>query len=341
MRTKIKNEEISALSREILEKAGLPAGQAAIVTDSLLDAEIRGIETHGFIRLPAYIERIRGGFIAPDPEITISGAGCVLKVDGGYGLGQVTMREVIDKAMAVADRFGCAIAVIGNSNNFGAAGYFTRYAAEKGYIAYVTSNGGPVMVPFGGKKPMLGTDPFAVSFPAGKYKTFTLDVAVSAVAQGKIRVAEQTGKTIPTGWALDAFGKDTTDPVAALAGAMLPMAGHKGYGMAMIADMLCGLLSGAKVSCEAATMFDKAEKSGIGHFLCLMRVDAFLDAKAFTERVEGWFDRMKDTPKQDGVAEIFIPGEIENKLAETNDGTIEILTKTYEILKNLFCPGSA
>ncbi|MDR1835099.1 MAG: Ldh family oxidoreductase [Fusobacteriaceae bacterium] len=335
MKTRVRNEEITRVAAAILEKLGLPAPHAAVLAESLMDAEIRGVESHGFIRLPAYADKVRRGLISPDPDIKTTSTGCILKVDGGNGFGQIILRETLDRCFGIADQSGCAVAAVKNSNNFGAAGYFSRYAAEKGYIAYVTSNGGPVMVPFGGRKPMLGTDPFTVSFPAGKYGTFTLDVAVSAVALGKITLCEKQGKPIPEGWAVDSEGNDTTDPVAAQAGGMLPMAGHKGYGMAMITDMLCGLLGGARLSYEAATMFDKTSKSEIGHFACVLRLDAFTDPALFRERVEKWFDRLKSSPRRKSAREILIPGEIENRLAAENNGTTEILDTTLLVLENL------
>jgi LDH2 family malate/lactate/ureidoglycolate dehydrogenase len=335
LKIQIKKSEFQTLAKRILETLGIKSEHAALVADSLLDAEIRGVESHGLTRLTAYAERIRKGFVTLRPEIKIERKGCILKIDGNNGLGQIVSMEALRQSMETADQYGCAMAAIHNSNHFGTAGYFTRYAAEKGYIAYIASNAGPTMPPFGGIEPLLGTNPFSVSFPADGYDVFTIDIAMSAVAKGKIRIYEKQGKEIPLGWAMDIEGRDTTDPVAAIAGGLLPMGGHKGYGLAMVVDMLCGILSGANLSCETESVVKVTGPAGLGHFICLMRIDSFMDPAAFKARAKAWFDRLKTSPKRAGVEEIFIPGEIENRLMASSGDTIHVLDKTWQGILDL------
>ena len=229
-----------------------------------------------------------------------------------------------------ARKGGFALASIGNSNHHGTLGYYTRLAAKEGFIAILASNASASMPPYGSIENILGTNPFAVSFPAGKYENFTIDVAMTTVARGKIRMYEKKGKEIPLGWAMDAEGNDTTNPTAAMAGGLLPMGDHKGYGLAVVVDMLCGILTGSNLSFEIETMFKTTRNANIGHFMMLLDISRFIPLEAFEKRVEQWFDKMKAAKLRPGFEEVIIPGEPENKRNAAKSETIEVLDKTVE-----------
>ncbi len=330
-------EYLNNTVQAVLQGAGINPADAEFVADSLIDAEIRGVESHGLMRLESYIERINKKLINVHPNISVVNEnGSIIQVNGDNGLGQVITKKALDICMERADESAIAFATIKNTNHFGTAGYYSRLAACKGYIAFAASNASPTMPPFGGIDPLLGTNPFAVSFPAGKYNNFTLDIAMSAVAKGKIRLYEKEGKEIPLGWAMDSLGNDTANPTEAINGGLLPMGGYKGYGLAMIVDLLCGLISGAKLSFETESMFASDSISGIGHFLGVIKIDKLMPIDIFEQKVENWFETLKGSKTRPGVTEIFIPGEIENQKKKNVGESILVLDKTLDAISNLY-----
>lgn len=338
-KVKVNKKEIFELSSKLLAMYGVPEEDARTVAASLIDADARGISSHGVVRLVQYAERLKKGLVNPKPEIRTERFGCLLSVDGDNGLGQIVAMRTLEKCMELALEIGGVFAFIRASNHFGAAGYYTRMAAERGYAAFATSNAGPSVPPYGGIEPMLGTNPFSFSFPAGKYGDFTIDCATSAAAKGKIRLYAREGKEIPLGWAMDADGNDTTDAAKAVLGGLLPMGWHKGYGLAMATDVLCGLLSGGKLSHESESMYGCSAAAGTGHFLWLVRIDKLTDVKLFEARAEAWFDELKASRRRPGVDEILIPGEIENRLFAKSEETIEIPESVVCDIKNAMCEG--
>ena len=187
------------------------------------------------------------------------------------------------------------------------------------------------MAPFGGMDLLLGTNPFSVSFP-GRELTFCADMASSATAKGKIRIYAKSGKDIPFGWALDEEGNDTTDPNAAIKGILLPMGGHKGYALAMAVDALCGLLSGASLSCESTSMFQGSSAANTGHFIAAVDIAHFLPPDEFADRAQNWFDRIHASKTRPGFEKILIPGEPEAMLRTKCGEPIEILKETADMI---------
>lgn len=280
----------------MLTGEGVPVSDAETVIASIQEAEVCGVESHGYMRLPSYVERIKKGLIKPNPEIKIEKRGeCMLRVDGDCGLGQIITMTALERCMEEAKAHGMCTAAISNSNHFGTCGYYGRIAARRGFISFIATNAAASMPPFGGMENMFGTNPFSVSFPAGKYDNFTIDIAMSAVARGKIRIYDKTNREIPLGWAMDAEGHDTTDPHKALEGGLLPMGGHKGYGLAIVIDMLCGILTGARLSNEIETMFKATTPAEIGHFIAVIDPSRLMDMTDFTSRIEAWFDEIKSS----------------------------------------------
>jgi LDH2 family malate/lactate/ureidoglycolate dehydrogenase len=332
-KVKVNLAELNEKAKLMLTREGVPEEDAEVVIKSIQEAEVCGVESHGYTRLSSYVQRINKGLMNTNPNIKIEKcADSLLKVDADKALGQVVTSTVLDRCIEEAKAHGCCMAIINNSNHFGTCGYYGRIAARQGMIAIIASNGAPCMPPFGGMENMLSTSPLSVSFPAGKYDNFTIDMAMSCVARGKIRVYDKMNKEIPLGWATDSEGNDTTDPKKALEGSLLPIGGHKGYGLAMVVDMLCGVLSGGKISSEIETMFKATIPSDLGHFIAIIDPSKLINMDFFITRVENWFDEIKASPKRAGFAEILIPGELENRKATIIPEEIEIIDKTLETI---------
>jgi len=330
-RVEIKIDLIREMTVNIFRNAGIATADAELIADSFIDAEITGLDSHGLMRLESYIERINKNLINKNPKVRVTNEiASILKIDGDNGLGQIVTKKAFELCIQRAEETGLAVAAIRNTNHFGAAGYFTRIACDSGYISFATTNASPTMPPYGGVEPIFGTNPFCVSFPAGKYKNFTHDIAMTAVARGKIRMYEQQDRSIPLGWAMNSKGYDTTDPKEALCGGLLPMGGHKGYGLAIVIDMLCGIISGAKLSLENETMFSSNTVNTIGNFIGVMKIEAIMKRTEFEQKVEEWFDIIKNSRTRPGFDKIYIPGEQSMIKRRKTGQTVSVLEKTYE-----------
>ena len=302
----------------IFMSTGVPWEDAATLVDTLIDAEAEGRESHGLMRVPALYSRIVQGNITTDPDIRFTSiAPCMYRVDGDNALGAVLAQRTMEFCETVAKEQGVAVAAVKHANHLGAAGYYTAKAARHGYFAFLASNAGPGVAPTGGMSKLLGTSPFSVSFPAGKYDDFTLDIATSASAYGKIMMYAKEGKAMPLGWAMDENGHDTTDAQVAVDAfnkgvGILPMSAHKGMGLSMIVDVLAGLLAGAKFSYQVSNMFSTSKISGVGFFYVVMDIKRFMPLEEFTSAIEDWFDLLKSDKLRPGSTGIFMPGELEN-----------------------------
>lgn len=324
------------LTQRIFQGAGVPEADARLTADNLIYADICGSPSHGLMRVEAYVRRIQKGLTNPLPDMEIQRpAANMFKINADNALGQVAAMRALELCMEQTVQSGNAVAVVNHMNHFGMASYYSRRAAERGFITFLCTNASPTMAPFGGAEPLLGTNPLCISFAAGKYRDVTVDMATTATARGKIRVCQREGKPLPLGWATDALGNDTTDPDAALEGLLLPAGGHKGYGLAMAVDALSGLLAQADLSCEAESMFQATAPANTGCFMTMLDIGRFLPLQEFVDREELWLDRIKGSGKKAGVSEIFVPGEISNRKIAGAGDEIVLLDKTYEDLKRL------
>jgi LDH2 family malate/lactate/ureidoglycolate dehydrogenase len=324
-------QRVAALYRA----AGMPDEHAALVADTLVCADLWGHASHGVMRAPWYLDRVRNGVMKPVTEVVrVVDRGAIAVVDGREGVGQVIARDAMLDAVARAKRHGVGVVSVRNSNHHGALGYFTRLAAQAGCIGMLAANGGPAMAPWGGKRMAVGTNPWSIAAPAGRHAPMILDIANTVVARGKIFVARQKGMPIPEQWALDAEGRRTTDPVAALAGVILPMAGHKGYAIAMLMDVLSGVLSGSGFLTQVNSPFKTDQPSRCGHFLLALDIEAFGPRQAFEARMERMIAEVKAVPLAPEFDEILYPGELEarNEARRAREG-IELPEKTAAELR--------
>jgi LDH2 family malate/lactate/ureidoglycolate dehydrogenase len=305
---------------QVYARAGVPAGDAELMANSLVQAELWGHQSHGVLRMPWYLERLRRGSMNPVTQIeTVRDIGAVAVLDGRDGVGQVIGKQAMELGIRKARAHGVGTVAVRHSNHFGTLMYFTRMAAQAGCIAFLTSNGGPAMAPWGGaKRKIIGTNPWSIGTPAGDHAPMLLDMANTGVARGKIYLAKQRRESIPEGWALDAEGAPTTDPEAAINGLILPMAQHKGYAIATMVDVLSGVLSGSRFLSAVNGPYHYDKKSGVGHFLTVYDVEAFMPAGEFHERMNAFIAEIKSQPLAKGFDEIFYPGEMEDR-AETRN----------------------
>jgi LDH2 family malate/lactate/ureidoglycolate dehydrogenase len=296
----------------VYSEAGVPEADAALMADTLVQADLWGHQSHGVLRLGWYLERLRRGSMqAISRPQTVADAGAVAVIDGQDGIGQVITAHAVEDAVARARRHGIAAIAIRNSNHFGTCMYYTLAGARQGCVVFLSSNGGPAIAPWGGRKKIVGTNPWSFAAPAGRHAPMVSDMANTGVARGKIYLARNRRETIPEGWALDADGTPTTDPQAAIDGIILPMAGHKGYAIATMIDMLSGVLTGSAFLSAVNGPYKYDQKSGAGHFLIAMNIAAFQPLADFEARMEQFIAELKAVPRAKGVDEIFYPGELE------------------------------
>lgn len=331
---KITSETLEGFCRDVLMVLGACEERAQIVSECMVKANLRGIDSHGIRRLPVYVKRIERGLIHPDGPIAVaSQRGATTILDGGLAFGEVVGRHACDIVVQTAQQHGTGIAVCRNTNHFGMAACYGLYLSEKNMIGIVSSNANPSIAPWGGKQPLFGTNPLCITIPAGKRPSIVLDMAMSIVARGKIREAEEKGETIPDMWALGPDGTPTVDPWAALQGSLLPMGGPKGYCMALILDILSGMLSSAHCSTGIRSMFDMSGTSGMGHFFQAIDVASFLPVEEFTEKVDEYIENVKTSPRKEGTSELYVPGELEHLSAVKRKK--EGIPLPEEVVKNL------
>jgi LDH2 family malate/lactate/ureidoglycolate dehydrogenase len=311
---------LQKLAADIASAAGVRRADAEILADSLVAADLSGTGTHGLSRLAIYLKRIKLGLIDPKPPFVIERQrGATIAVDAGNGLGQVQAFKTLERLIPMAKQHGTAVATIRNSQHFGAVSYFCNHAADQDMILLATTNCEPAMSPAGGCQPYFGTNPIAASFPTGKGYHVKVDLATSLVARGNIIAAQKRGESIPEGWALDPDGNPTTDASAALLGTVLTMAGHKGYALAVMVEVLSSVLSGAAVGSHIGSMYKNLDrKQDVGHFFCLLDIDAFVDVPEFKQRMDTMIDEIKGCRKRPGVEEILVPGERSSRTIAAN-----------------------
>ncbi|ALC91582.1 hypothetical protein AM500_18670 [Bacillus sp. FJAT-18017] len=313
--------QISSLrkfSNRILVKAGVPKQEAELITATMIEADARGIHSHGLMRLPIYIERIQKGYIKKEAEIKVEKDNKgVAVIDGQFSAGQVVATRAMDLAIEKAGEYGIGAVSVKNSNHFGIAAHYALNAASKNMIAIVMSNTAPLMPPTGGAEKVLGNNPLAIAAPSNGKNPVLLDMALSNVALGKIIYAKNNGVSIPEGWGADHEGKPTTDASAVLDGGfVLPVGGPKGFGLALMVELLTGVLSGGDFSKMIPSMYDTTQKQSISHLMIAIDIASFMDVDRFKELSHTLGNYVKNAAKAPGVEELYLPGEIEFAIEE-------------------------
>lgn len=322
-------DALTAFCCDAFAAAGLPADDAALTSESLVEADLRGVHSHGVVRLPIYVERLLRGAIEPAPAIRIvRETRSTAVVDGGNGMGQVVGAFAMDLAIRKGEAEGePAFVSVRNSNHFGAAAWFAEMASRRDMIGFAYTIGGiNHMVPWGGAEAMLGNNPFATSFPMPDEAPLVLDMACSVAARGKIIVAAKEGKPIPADWAVDRDGRPTTDARAALDGFVSPVGGPKGYALTLAIGLLSTMLSGAGFGREVTHMYEDFDNpQNIGHLFGVLPIAAFEDPEVYRRRMRKAASDVRDVRRSPGVERVFLPGEREAGLmAERRTGGVPL-----------------
>ena len=301
---------LSAWSGALLEAAGLEAPAAALVADTLVEASLRGVDSHGVARLPIYCERLRAGLMNPRPRPRVEReTGAVASVDGDHGPGQVAAVLAMERSVALAREHGVGAVTVHRSGHYGAAAYYVMRPARLGFVALSMTNAEPFVAAHGGRGWSLGTNPIAFSAPRADGE-LTLDMATSQVAANRVHNARDEDQAIPAGWAIDAAGQPTTDPHRAHA--MLPLGGYKGYGLAVMVEVLCGALAGAGMTHGIGRMYDEFDRGqDVGHFHLALDPERTVGRDRLAALVDGLALELQAAPTAPGADEVLLPGEPE------------------------------
>ncbi len=342
-------DTLEAFCREIFVLEGLSEEDARAAATVLVAADVRGIASHGVGRLGRYIKGLQAGLMLPDAPIDVvsdTPTSLVLDAHGAMGapVSVRAMKAVIDKAQTAGAAFGC----VRDSNHFGIAGYYALMAVEHGMLGIAMTNTAALAVPTFGRQVMFGTNPLAFAAPADKERAFLLDMSTTVVTRGKLELYDRMGKELPPGWAVDRHGRTARETGSLLedmfyrvGGGILPlggegeeMSGHKGYGLAVMVDILCGVLAGAGFGPQLADLADSSTR--VGHFFGAIRIDAFRDLVTFRRDMDRMLQDLRHTPTAEGQERVYYAGlkEFEHE-EECRRHGVPVLAKSYEVLSQI------
>lgn len=308
----VKADELLSFCRETLLRAGLDDPGAETVARSLVEADLRGISTHGVVRLWLYERRVRAGLIQPSPNMEFLRTGpATATLRGAHGAGQVVGVRGMSEAIALARETGVGCVAVTESNHFGIAAYFSMQALAHDMIGVALCHTDSLVAPYGAAKAYLGSNPISVAIPAGQEDPVVLDMATSVAAMGKVTSAKAKGEPIPFGWAIDADGNPTTDPARALEGSLLPTGTYKGYGVGLVIEVLSALLAGSPFGPHIPVPFRISEIQNLGHFFAALDIRRFVDVAMFKARMDQMLREIKALPRAPGCEEILVAGEPE------------------------------
>jgi LDH2 family malate/lactate/ureidoglycolate dehydrogenase len=327
---------LQEFTRAAFERLGLPAPDAATVADCLVRANLRGLDSHGVARIPIYTKRLRLGLVNPKPILTTRQvAASAARLDGQDGMGMVVGTAAMEAAVKLARATGVGLVGVHRSTHYGMAAYYVLQAIAKDCMGFAFTNSSPGMAPYGGTKPILGVNPLAVGIPAGRRTPVVLDMAMSVIARGKMRLAAAHGEPIADGLGVDAHGKPTADGMAVFGGgAVLPFGGPKGSGLAIWMEIMGGVFAGAAFAGEMKSLYeDFSGPQRIGHVFMAIRPDLFMPMEEFKARMDVMIERLKDSGPAEPGGEVLMPGEPEARTeAERTRTGIPL---TAEVLRSL------
>jgi LDH2 family malate/lactate/ureidoglycolate dehydrogenase len=323
-------------SAAVFERLGLPGPHAVLIADCLVKANLRGLDSHGVARIPIYAKRLRLGLVNPRPTLTVDQvAPSAARLDGEDGMGMVVGTKAMEAAIALARNTGVGLVGVHRSTHYGMAAYYVLQATAADHIGFAFTNSSPGMAPFGGTKPILGVNPLAVGVPAGRRPAVVLDMAMSEIARGKMRLAAMHGEPIAAGLGVDKQGRPTTDGMAVFGGgAVNPFGGPKGSALAIWMEIMGGVLTGAAFAGEMKSLYeDFSGPQRIGHVFMAIRPDLFMPLADFKQRMDTMIERLKDSHPAEGREEVFMPGEPEARREEERQRTG--IPLTAEVLASL------
>jgi LDH2 family malate/lactate/ureidoglycolate dehydrogenase len=337
---KVKLKELREFAVQALIKSGVSSENAEITADTLITTDMFGVMTHGMRNLGQYIEKMEAGGLdaKAEPSIVCEGPAFAI-INGNKALGMVSGCKAMKLAVEKAKKVGIAYVGVKNSCHFGAAGYYANLAAEEGMIGLAMSNTDPVIAVPNGASKAIGTNPFSFACPTGDGKSIFLDIALSSVAALKVIMAKEKGMDIPDTWLVDEDGQPTTDSSLFPQNASLqPMGAHKGYGLAVLVEILSAVITGAGILSEIASWnLDMSSVNNAGHAFIAIDIKQMISQEDFNKRISQVINELKNGPKAKGKDKIFLPGEMEwekrEKAVET--GVLEITDAIADNLKSL------
>jgi len=302
----------------LFSAVGVPSQEAEVNADNLVDADLKGVESHGVSRMGIYLKRLRMGLVRAEAKLdTISERPGTALYDACNSMGAVVSQQVMAKVIEKARYTGIAFATVRNSNHYSTAAYFAEMALKHNMIGFTASNGPSRMAPWGGTEPAFGTSPFAFAIPAGEQLPIIADMASCVVARGKIILAAKRGEPIPLGWARNKAGEDTTNAQDALEGTVLPFGGPKGSAIATIIESMTGILAGSVFTTDIKDLYaDFANSTRTSHYFGAIDIEAFQPFAEYAEIMDRFILSIKSNTKASGVQEIFLPGEMELKMRQ-------------------------
>lgn len=322
----------------LFEQTGMSREDAAYCGYAMVQTNLWGIDSHGVLRAPIYLERLISGAVNTAPNIETVRGGLALEVlDGDDGMGYVVGKAAMERAIELAEKFNMGAVGVIRSNHFGAAALYAQMATQRGMIGIVMTNVKPNIVAPGGSKPIAGNNPIAIGIPTFAEFPFMLDISLSNVAGGKLLLASKKGEKIPLDWATDKNGRPTDDPDVAFAGFLLPVGGHKGLGLSYVVDILSGLITGGVFQDGIKSMYKQKEDPSLTcHFMIVINPLILMSREVMQERMAEYYRTIKASPMWDDAREMMLPGEIEYRIAQMRqESGIPIPAALYDDLAAL------
>lgn len=307
-------EELMGLTSDCFTSLGIGAEDAEAVADVLVAANLHGVPSHGFQRIPIFMKRVHAGLSGGTERMrVVAESGALCRMDAAFALGPAASVKALDRSLALAGEHGIGLVAVGRSTHFGAAGYYARRAAREGFVGVVISNAFKRMAPYGAAEVFLGTNPLAVGIPLAEHDPFVLDMATSIAAQGRITRARQLGEPIPAGQAIDPDGRPTTDAAQALAGSLLPVGGPKGSGLALAISLLSVLLAHADPDDQMGSLYRSFERpQNSGHVFIAIDGDRLGPGAASLDEV---IERLIGLRPIEAAGAVEYPGQAGARLA--------------------------
>lgn len=335
--TQVSTADVTALLQAILVGNGVPDSGAEITAQSLVAAEVEGVSSHGIALFPLYVERLRAGGVVADavPRIVEDHGGLVV-MTAAHALGQVSSKLAVDVAAERARMHGVAMVTVRHAFHFGSAAFWSKRFAQQGMVGFAFSNTRPLMPAPGGAQRVVGNNPLSVAFPSASGDSLVIDMAMSATAMGRIRLAEAKGQAIPEGWATDALGNATTSAAAAISGMLLPAAGPKGFGLAVAVDLLCGALSGGAFGSAVQPLYgDAATHYDCSHAFIAIDARRLGDGAGIGPAVSELADEIRHSAKAPGTQALFAPGDLERARRTQRSSSFPLSSELVEKLDQL------
>ncbi len=314
----IAGEALQELVRNILSAHGVPFPKAALVAEALIAANRRGVDSHGVLLLPFYLEQLRCGNMDAQAEgHVVSESGSCLVYDGNHGIGHSTAAACCDHAVRLAQAFGMGLAIARNSCHFGAAAFWAQRISGRGMLGMAFTNASASVPPWQGREGRIGTNPICMSLPSCGPGGWLLDMATTTVAKNRLYKAEACGEaTIPAGWAMDASGVPTQDLRTALSGLLMPLGGYKGSGLGMMVEILCGVLSGGAMTTQLGGLHSTAHRMYTSHCFLAIDISRLMPLEEFQSRMEFLIGTVKSSKPAQGFEEVLVAGDPEWRAEE-------------------------